>query len=56
MTKKSEIRWKWLEKYGYLEKIRQLRENEHWKISQISRELKLTPSEIRYILSKLQIV
>lgn len=56
MTKKSNIRWRWLEKYGYLEKIQKLREKEHWKISQISRELKLSASEVRYILSKLKIV
>lgn len=56
MTKKSNIRWRWLEKYGYLEKIQKLREKEHWKISQISRELKLSESEIRYVLSKLKIV
>ena len=56
MTKKSNIRWRWLEKYGYLEKIHQLRENEHWKISQISRELKLSESEVRYILSRLNII
>jgi Mn-dependent DtxR family transcriptional regulator len=56
MTKKSNVRWWWLEKYGYLEKIQKLREKEHWKISQISRELELSESEIRYILSKLKIV
>lgn len=56
MTKRSNIRWRWLEKYGYLEKIQQLREKEHWKISQISKELKLSASEVRYILSKLKIV
>jgi len=56
MTKKNEIRWRWLEKYGYLEKIQKLREKEHWKISQISRELELSASEIHYILSKLNII
>ena len=56
MTKKSNIRWRWLEKYGYLEKIQKLREKEHWKIAQISRELELSESEIRYVLSKLKIV
>lgn len=56
MTKRSNVRWLWLEKYGYLEKVQQLREKEHWKISQISRELKLSASEVRYILSKLKIV